>query len=98
MADHWVRDAAPRQFSILRWFDGDEPGTALAGHLAELPDSHVAKILAVRSGLADAPTELRTRFEEEMLIPWCRPFADRLVEVAGLPVYRAAGRLLQALG
>jgi TorA maturation chaperone TorD len=69
----------------------------MAKHLAELSDTHVAKILSVRAGLTGAPDEVIADYEREMIEPWRRAFAKQLSECARLPVYRAVADILDAL-
>lgn len=54
--EHWLKIQNGERFSIRRWF-AEEDLPELAPHLSELPDTHIAKILAVRAGVGGASEE-----------------------------------------
>jgi TorA maturation chaperone TorD len=97
IAGRWTGNAGDETFSIRRWFTEEGASPDMAKHLAELSDTHVAKILSVRAGLTGAPDEVIADYEREMIEPWRRAFAKQLSECARLPVYRAVADILDAL-
>ncbi len=95
-ADPWVKDCGEEHFSIRRWFaEGGIP--EFSPRIAELPDTHVAKILVVRAGLADADAQTITAYESQMIQPWATTFADALGKQSQLPIYQAAAAIIAAL-
>lgn len=97
IAGKWTGNAEDETFSVRRWFLEEGASPDMAKHLAELSDTHVAKILAIRAGLTGASDEVIEGFENEMIHPWRSAFAKRLSECAQLPVYRAVAGILDAL-
>ena len=93
--EHWLKTQSGEQFSIRRWF-AEEDLPELAPHLAELPDTHVAKIFAVRAGVSGASEEWVQEYEGEMVEPWVGALAGALREKSEVAVYRAAGVILEA--
>ncbi|MDF1657546.1 MAG: hypothetical protein P1U58_08030 [Verrucomicrobiales bacterium] len=95
--EHWLKTQSGEQFSIRRWF-AEEDLPELAPHLAELPDTHVAKILAVRAGVSGAPEEWVTQYEAEMISPWVEAFSAALQGKSEMALYRGLGVVLGGFG
>lgn len=96
LAGRWAEGVNDEQLSVQRWIP---EGTELpfAPHLAELSDTHIAKILALRAGLASAPPSLVAEYEQQMIQPWAPAFAEHLGNSAELPIYRSTAKILSAL-
>lgn len=93
--EHWLNTQNGERFSIRRWFE-EEDLPELAPHLAELPDTHAAKIFAIRAGVGATSEEWVQQYEEEMITPWLKPFAEALQAKSEVPLYRSVGTLLRA--
>jgi len=96
-AEHWAKDFEEEQFSVRRWFDNEGAQPAFTPRIEELPDTHIAKILVVRAGLAGASEELVADFEAQMIRPWAASFASALEQQSQLPIYTAAAAIVGAL-
>ena len=93
--EHWMKQRDGEQFSIRRWFE-EENLPELAPHLAELPDTHIAKILAVRAGVSGASEEWVAQYEAEMIAPWVEKFAAALREKSEVALYRGVAVVIGA--
>jgi TorA maturation chaperone TorD len=98
LAGRWASGYHAEHFSVRRWVHEDDILAGLPPHLEELSDSHVAKILAVRAGMAGLPEDRVQGFEAEMIRPWSEAFGARLLESSEQPLYRAVGALIGQLG
>lgn len=98
LAGKWTGKADDETFSVRRWFEDDLPDSEMPKHLAELSDTHVAKIFAIRAGMTEVATEVVSQYEEEMIHPWRNAFAKSLSDSAKLPIYRAVAEILRAMG
>lgn len=94
--EHWMKTESGEQFSIRRWFEENEL-PELAPHFAELPDTHIAKILAIRAGVGESSKDHAAAYDAEMIAPWVNAFAEALRAKSEMALYRGIGRLLNAL-
>ena len=97
LAGRWAEGVEDEQISVRRWFADDSGVSALAPHFAELSDTHVAKILAVRAGLVGVDAGVVASYDEEMIRPWAAAFAEQLASSTTLPLYRAVAAMLRAI-
>lgn len=95
-AERWAENLGENHLSVRRWF-GDGEAPEFTKRIAELPDTHVAKILVVPAGLADADGSFKTDYDTQMIRPWAARFAEALEEQSRFPIYRAAGAIVAAL-
>lgn len=95
-AERWAQNGEEEDFSVRRWFEeGEVP--EFPSRIAELPDHHIAKILFVRAGIADAESSTKADYHCQMIRPWAEPFANALGTESQLDIYRSTAAIMASL-